>query len=59
MYRDVRMSGPRMDARLGQTFGFLSRQESNPPAGRDPQVLGSASPQAIQIKKAGFRLSPE
>ena len=22
MYRDVRMSGPRMDARLGQTFGY-------------------------------------
>ena len=41
MYRDVRMSGPRRDARLGQTFCllfFAQAKKSRPPAAREPHL---------------------
>jgi len=41
MYRDVRMSGPRMDARLGQTsclLLFAQAKRSRTPAARKPRV---------------------
>ena len=41
MYRDVRMSGPRKDARLGQVFWllfFAQAKKSKPPAAREPHL---------------------